>query len=118
MGTHAAKLRNEIAPIDYRHLVEKRLYQLADKLLRIGGIIHFGNRDAYPGKIAHEKNWEDHKERAANTHIEVSEPKYLKCGPLNVEGGVPLKTAIPKKWMGGEISECITSITGMLKTRT
>lgn len=79
IGSHAARRYNKVVidekintPQEYRLIVQNRLYEMADRILKAGKALHIVDRGRNPeNENEREAFWESHKEQASVTCLKV-----------------------------------------------
>ncbi len=98
IGTHDARLEcKNIAGLEiqstheYRLRVENRVYVLADRVLRSGGILHVVGRGEFPSTEELKRDFEDsHREQASVTSLQVQFFEYIPYTEMGRGSGIPM----------------------------
>lgn len=101
IGTHGYRIFNDIisernlsTPGDYRLVVQNRIYEVADELLRCQGILHVVDRGETPDKDSIKEDYiESHKEQASVTSLTVSSLEYREYDN-NIDNGTKMNMSI------------------------
>ena len=74
----------------YRLRVQNRAYELADEVLRPGGMLHIVDRTYRNDDEARTTTFESHQEQAEPTRLEVVEVCYRDCRDARTEAGIQM----------------------------
>ncbi|MBU3153472.1 class I SAM-dependent methyltransferase [Clostridium estertheticum] len=121
IGTHGYRIYNDIisdrkikTPGDYRLIVQNRIYEIADELLRVNGVLQIVDRGETPDKASIKEDFiEGHKEQASVTSLIVNSLAYRNYDN-NIDNGTKMnitignKMEVPNKLPNGSLISVIS----------
>jgi len=81
---------------EYRLRVQNKVYELADEILRSGGVLQVVDRGEYPETEAHREDWHKaHRDQASVTSLDVAVPEHCEYEEPTEGKHVTMEKSLP-----------------------